>query len=137
MTSAQPHQFSIRVYYENTDAGGVVYHAEYLCFAERARSELLREIGTDQTAMRLEQGLIFVVGHMDCKFIRPAFLDDELRVETVTRKTGKVSMQFEQKIFRDNELLFTAMVKAGCVDAVSYKPKAMPLLVQQQLQKHS
>ena len=73
---SQPHQFTIRVYYEDTDAGGVVYHSNYLNFTERARSEMLREMGADQTALRLDDNLIFVVGRMDCRFLKPAFLDD-------------------------------------------------------------
>ena len=129
----KPHQFRIRVYYEDTDAGGVVYHSNYLNFTERARSEMLREMGANQTAMRLDTNLIFVVGKMDCNFIRPAFLDDELTIETVTTKAGKVSMSFSQKVLRGEELLFTAEVKAGCVDAQTYKPKAMPKALQEKL----
>jgi len=121
----QPHQFKIRVYYENTDAGGVVYHSNYLNFTERARSELLRDLEVDQTALRLQESLIFVVGKIDCRFLKPAFLDDELTVETVTTSAGKVSMSFSQKILRGEELLFTAEVKAGSVDAQTYRPKAM------------
>ena len=115
----KPHQFNIRVYYEDTDAGGVVYHSNYLNFTERARSEMLREMGANQTALRLDESLIFVVGRIDCRFIKPAFLDDELRIETVTTNSGKVSMTFSQKVFRGTELLFTAEVKAGSVDAVT------------------
>lgn len=129
----KPHLFKIRVYYEDTDAGGVVYHSNYLNFTERARSEMLREMGANQTAMRLDTNLIFVVGKMDCNFIRPAFLDDELTIETVTTKAGKVSMSFSQKVLRGEELLFTAEVKAGCVDAHTYKPKAMPKTLQEKL----
>ena len=131
----KPHQFNIRVYYEDTDAGGVVYHSNYLNFTERARSEMLREMGANQTALRLDDSLIFVVGRMDCRFIKPAFLDDELSIETVTTNAGKVSMTFSQKVFRDKELLFTAEVKAGSVDAQTYKPKAMPKALQEKLKQ--
>jgi len=130
---SQPHYFKIRVYYEDTDAGGVVYHSNYLNFTERARSEMLRDIGADQTALRLHESLIFVVGKMDCQFLKPAFLDDELRIETITKNAGKVSMSFSQKVFRNEELLFTAEVKAGSVDAKTYKPKAMPKALQEKL----
>ena len=129
----KPHLFNIRVYYEDTDAGGVVYHSNYLNFTERARSEMLREMGANQTALRLDESLIFVVGRIDCRFIKPAFLDDELSIETVTTNSGKVSMTFSQKVFRDKELLFTAEVKAGSVDAQTYKPKAMPKALQEKL----
>lgn len=131
----KPHQFNIRVYYEDTDAGGVVYHSNYLNFTERARSEMLREMGANQTALRLDESLIFVVGRIDCRFIKPAFLDDELRIETVTTNSGKVSMTFSQKVFRGTELLFTAEVKAGSVDAQTYKPKAMPKALQEKLKQ--
>ncbi len=129
----QPHTFKIRVYYEDTDAGGVVYHSNYLNFTERARSEMLRDIGADQTALRLQDSLIFVVGKIECRFIKPAILDDELLIQTVTTSAGKVSMTFSQKVFRGEELLFTADVKAGSVDAHTFKPKPMPKALQEKL----
>jgi len=132
----QPHYFKLRVYYEDTDAGGVVYHANYLKFVERARTELLRKAGANQTDLRLHDELIFVVGHMDCKFVKPAFLDDELLIETLMPKVGKVSFTFEQKVWRDTELLFTTSVKAGSIDAKTFKPKVMPLELLEKLKQY-
>ncbi|MDB5801116.1 MAG: ybgC [Rhodocyclales bacterium] len=106
----------IRVYYEDTDAGGVVYYANYLCYCERARTEWLRTLGIDQRNMRAETGLVFVVSRVEAKYLRGAELDDALEVQSEAVRIGGASVVFEQRILRGAELLFTAKITIACVD---------------------
>ena len=94
------HRFELRVYYEDTDAGGVVYHASYLRFAERARTEMLRNLGWDHGRLLSELGLLFVVRRCDADFRRPARLDDRLVVETTLEAAGGASMDLAQIVRR-------------------------------------
>lgn len=120
----------IRVYYEDTDAGGVVYHARYLHFLERARTEWLRHAGCDQRALAHEAGVIFAVRDLQIDFHRPARLDDVLRVHTEVAEQRRVSFSFDQKVFTDaaadGELLCHARVKVACLNAQSFAPQAIP-----------
>jgi len=122
------HKFSwsVRVYYEDTDSGGVVYHSNYLNFMERARTEWLRALGYDQLAMKQEQGVIFVVHSMQLVFKKPAYFNDLLEVESHLEKIGHGSIEFKQKILRSGQLLIEAVVKVACVDASSFKPLGIP-----------
>lgn len=126
--------FPIRVYYENTDAGGVVYHAQYLNFFERARTEALRTLGFSQQAL-LAQQLAFVVKKIEIDYRFPARLDDLLSVETTIVALKKASMVFEQKLWRDDVCLTHATVTVACVDLVKMKPMAMPEPIFQALQR--
>src|SRR5579872_1943212 len=94
------HSFPVRVYYEDTDAGGIVYYANYLKFAERARTEALRLAGFDQSELKHEQKIAFVVRRCECDFLKPAFLDDLLTIETRLNDISKVSMRMRQTIRR-------------------------------------
>lgn len=118
----------VRVYWEDTDAGGVVYHAGYVRFLERARSEWLRTCGVAQQRLREEHGILFVVADMQLRFLAPARLDDELevRVNTFTRRSA--SLVFSQCILRpaDGATLIEAQVRAACIDAARYKPVRIP-----------
>jgi acyl-CoA thioester hydrolase len=118
----------IRVYWEDTDAGAVVYHAGYLRFLERARSEWLRSAGVDQQRVREAHGVLFVVRDLAIEFLLPARLDDELdaTVDTVERRSA--SMMFSQRIVRraDAAAVVTARVRAACIDAVTFKPSRIP-----------
>ena len=118
----------VRVYWEDTDAGGVVYHASYLRFLERARSEWLRARGVAQQRLREEHGILFVVADMDLRFTAPARLDDELDVcvNAFTRRSA--SLVFTQCILRraDRAALVEAQVRAACIHATSYKPVRIP-----------
>ena len=98
------HHWPIRIYYEDTDSGGVVYHSNYLKFMERARTEWLRDFEIDQKALKDNLNLMFVVHEIDIKFMRPAVFDDEIEVQTKLEKLGSVKIELEQKIFRSSEL---------------------------------
>jgi len=122
----------VRVYYEDTDAGGVVYHSNYLNFMERARTEYLRELGYDQDVLANELDVLFVVSSIQIDYKRPARFNDELEVRTSVENMGRASVEFSQVISRksDNpqqmEVLTEAAVKVACVGATTFKPGAMP-----------
>lgn len=109
------HTFPIRVYYEDTDMAGIVYHANYLRYVERARSDWVREVGVDQNAMRAE-GVVFVVSRIEADYLKPARFDDALEVVTTLEKLSRVRMVFRQKVMRGDEVLFDALVTATCMD---------------------
>ncbi|PJE80343.1 Acyl-CoA thioesterase YbgC [invertebrate metagenome] len=116
----------VRIYYEDTDAGGVVYHANYLRFMERARTELLRSMGYGRQKMVTDRGLVLVASKVTLAYHRPAFLDDELQVLTELKSSGVVRMVFHQKILRDGICLCEGTVVLGCVDIQAMKPARMP-----------
>ncbi len=120
--------FSIptRVYWEDTDAGGVVYHAQYLAFLERARTEWVRALGYGQDGLRLDHGLVFAVRAMRIDFRRPARLDDALQVTVSLRRCRHASLVFAQSILRGGELLLDAEVRCASLEASSFRPRAIP-----------
>jgi tol-pal system-associated acyl-CoA thioesterase len=125
----------VRVYWEDTDAGGVVYYANYLRFLERARSEWLRALGIDQVRMLLEERLQFVVVEANVRYHRPARFDDELIVTVALESMRGASLVMAQEIRRGRnaeELLVTASVRAACIDSASLKPKPLPRAVASQ-----
>ena len=115
----------VRVYYEDTDAGGVVYHCNYIKFMERARTEFLRSFGYSQQVLHTQQRL-FVVADCSVKFRRPARLDDLLQVTAELETVGKVRLVFKQQIIRDNELLCEGRFVIGSVHSETMRPAAMP-----------
>ncbi|ENI4486159.1 tol-pal system-associated acyl-CoA thioesterase [Vibrio fluvialis] len=116
----------ITIYYEDTDAGGVVYHSNYLKFFERARTEMLRAIGVSQQVL-LEQRIGFVVLHAEIDFKQGARLDDQLTVVTSIAELKKASLTFCQELVNpEGQLLCKAIVKVACIDNEKMKPKAMP-----------
>ena len=117
---------SVRVYYEDTDAGGVVYYANYLKFCERARTEWLRTLGVSQQALIDEQGLGFVVRSVQADYRASARLDDALEVITQVAMLRRASILFEQQLMRGQELLFTARVLLASIDLRRQKPVAIP-----------
>jgi acyl-CoA thioester hydrolase len=125
--SALPFSISLPVYWEDTDAGGVVYHANYLRFLERARTEWLRSLGVGQQALKSEQDRVFAIRGMQIDFRLPARLDDVLRVQV---DSVLASLIFAQSIQRQNAdgsaLLLSATVKAACLSANRFKPAAIP-----------
>ena len=125
---SSPFTWPIRVYYEDTDAGGVVYHARYLHFIERARTEWLRTHGVDQSRLKAERGLVFVVSKVSLSFRRPARLDDQLLASCTLVERGGASLRFTQELRHatSGELLLEAEVLAACVNAESFRPTAMP-----------
>ncbi|MCJ2143552.1 tol-pal system-associated acyl-CoA thioesterase [Methylobacterium sp. E-066] len=111
-----PHRLGVRVYYEDTDFSGFVYHASYLRFLERGRTELLRGLAGDQSDLHREaRGLVFVVRRMMLDFIRPARMDDQLTIVTRTQQLRGASMQLAQEVRRGDELLVAAEVTVACV----------------------
>ena len=125
--------FRYRVYWEDTDAGGVVYHARYLQFLERARSDWLAGLGVSQTGLRRERGLIFAVTRMEIEFRKPARLEDELDVSVRVQSVGRARMDFTQQIRRGDDLLIEAAVRAACLDAERFAPARMPAEIQEKL----
>jgi tol-pal system-associated acyl-CoA thioesterase len=118
--------WAIRVYYEDTDSGGVVYHSNYLNFMERARTEWLRHLGFEQTYLKDVLNVIFVVHSMQIAFKKPAKFNDLLVVTSEISKIGRGSFEFLQKISINQLILIEAQVKIACVDALSFKPTAIP-----------
>ncbi|WED22771.1 tol-pal system-associated acyl-CoA thioesterase [Vibrio sp. JC009] len=124
--TTSPFEWPVTVYYEDTDAGGVVYHSNYLKFFERARTELLRSVGVSQNQL-LEQSVGFVVRHMDIDFLQGAKLDEQLTVLTKVEECKKASLVFCQEIVNiDGKILCKAMVKIACVNIEKMKPQAIP-----------
>ena len=134
---AEPFAWPVRVYWEDTDAGGVVYHAQYLAFMERARSEWMRAQGFGQELLRDEHGLVFVVRAMEIDFLKPARLDDALSVTAAVQDCRKASLVFAQSIRRGDELLVTAQVRIAALHADSFRPRGIPQPLLAQLQAHS
>ncbi len=125
--SNMPSEFTwnVRVYYEDTDAGGIVYYANYLKFFERARTEWLRAIGVGQHDLLQEHDAMFVVKHVSADYHAPARLDDVLKLTLKIEKLGRASILFEQQAWHGERLLNTARVKVGCVDS-ALRPRAVP-----------
>lgn len=133
--SSGPSGFSwpTRVYWEDTDAGGVVYHAQYLAFLERARTEWMRAQGYGQELLRLEHGLVFAVRAMAIDFLMPGRLDDALAVSASLRECRRASAVFSQAIHRGGDLLLTASVRVAALDAGGFRPRAIPAPLYDQL----
>lgn len=120
------HRFTCRVYFEDTDAGGVVYHASYLRFAERARTEALRDLGAPHSQLVDEFGLIFVVRRIKLDYVRPARLDESLEVVTKVLAVRAASATLPQSIWRAGELLVDAEVLLACVRRGEGRPARIP-----------
>ena len=116
----------VRVYYEDTDSGGVVYYANYLKFFERARTEWLRNFGLNQDKLAQEEGLIFVVRRAQLEFERPARLDDLLELTVEPLKLARVYVQLAQEARRGAEVLARAEVQVACLNRHNFKPAAIP-----------
>ena len=116
----------IRVYWEDTDAGGVVYHAAYLCFLERARTEWLRARGVEQHGVRESEDLVMAVRSLQVEYDAPARLDDVLETRLRVTERRRASFELEQELWRGDDCLLRAGVKVACLHASSFKPRAMP-----------
>jgi acyl-CoA thioester hydrolase len=117
---------SFSVYWEDTDAGGVVYYANYLRFLERARTDWLRAMAVDQQRLRAERGLQFVVVSINVDFLRPAVLHDEILVTAELNRLAGATIHFKQTIMRGEEQLIDAAVRVACLDSGTLKPRAIP-----------
>lgn len=125
------HRLPIRVYYEDTDFGGIVYYANYLKFIERGRSEWVREMGIDQIAMKRE-GVVFAVRKVEADYLSPAYYDDELTVETELARLTPARMICNQRVMRGRDLLFEAKVVIVCIGPGG-APVRLPALLRQKL----
>jgi acyl-CoA thioester hydrolase len=130
---AGAHRWQVRVYYEDTDAGGVVFYANYLKFMERARTEWLRAMGVSQQELVLASGVMFVVSQLDIQYLRPARLDDALVIESVVTQAGKASLNFAQRVLKGSDTLAQGNIRVGCVDTGSLKPTALPVTLRDQI----
>jgi acyl-CoA thioester hydrolase len=117
---------SVRVYWEDTDAGGIVYYANYLKFFERARTEWLRSLGVEQQALRERSGAMFIVSSTSMHYRAPARLDDYLDVTVAVRHAARVSLVLEQRALRGSELLAEGEIRIACVDADALRPRRIP-----------
>ena len=126
-----------RVYWEDTDAGGIVYYANYLKFLERARSEWLRSRGLSQSALALDPGILFSVVAVEAQYQRPARLDDVLSISCEPARDGGATVAFAQRIWRDGgnreQQLLQARVRVACLDARSLKPRRLPEVILREL----
>ena len=119
-------EWHARVYYEDTDVSGIVYHTSYLKYMERARTEYLRALGYSQNQLRIEEGIVFVVNRIHIDFKRPAVFDDELTVSSAVSKIAGASLIFHQSIYRNTEELCEASIAVACLSADRHTPKRVP-----------
>ncbi len=129
------HSIPVRVYYEDTDAGGVVYHASYLKFGERGRTELLRFLGFENTSIQDQHGVLFVVRNINADYIKTAHLDDLLRVQTSIAQLKNASVIMKQTAHRDEEMIFSMDVTLVCVDDKKYRPLSLPKAVREKFER--
>jgi len=129
-TDHPPFRFTLRVYWEDTDAGGVVFYANYLKYFERARTEWLRSVGFGQERLRTDTGALFVVADTAVRYLSPARLDDLLEVTVQPQDVGRVSMSLAQQAWRiapgERTLLAEGRIRIGCVDAGTFKTRRIP-----------
>ncbi len=130
------HSIGIRIYYENTDAGGVVYHANYLNFGERWRTEFLRHLGHENNELEKEFGTIFVVRHIEIDYHKPAFLDDLLRLDTSIKEMQNTSFVMRQTLYREDEMIADMKVALVCVNTNTIKPVRLPDTVKDEFEKY-
>lgn len=132
MTESEPtargacFRLPVRVYYEDTDAGGVVYYANYLKYMERARTEWLRAAGWEQTDLAGAHGVLFAVRSVALDYHAPARLDDALEVEARVVAIGRARIDFTQQVLRDGKPLCAGRVRIACLDAATFRPRALP-----------
>lgn len=119
-------RWPVRVYWEDTDAGGIVFYANYLKFFERARTEWLRSLGVEQHQLKQTTGGMFVVAETSVKYLRPARLDDELIVTASLQQMGRASMTISQRVLLKNSVICSSMIRISWVDAATLQPDRIP-----------
>ena len=127
-------EWPVRVYYEDTDAGGVVYYANYLKFLERGRTEWLRQLGFGQEALMRDAGIVFAVRRVEIDYLLPARFDDALLVVTQLDAASKVSLTFHQRLLRDDQVLADAVVRVVCLDRERFRPSGMPQAIRDKIE---
>lgn len=126
----------MRVYIEDTDAGGIVYYVNYLKFMERARTEWLRTFGYQHYTLA-DENFLFVVQSANVRYVTPARIDDQLDVQVVLEKLGRASFQFVQRVLRGTELLCEADVRVGCIRGDTFRPAPMPAMLYQKISQET
>jgi len=134
MAGIKTFSLPIRIYFEDTDSGGVVYHSNYLKFMERARTEWLRSIGIDQRHLKQDHQIMFVVHRIDIQFKLPARFNDDLIVKSELKDIGSSKIEFRQMIYRNDEMLIDANVDIACIDSEKFKPVRIPPTIKQAME---
>lgn len=129
-----PFSIAVRVYYEDTDAGGVVYYANYLRFMERARSEWLRSLGFGNDELARTEAVLFAVRSARLDFRKPARLDDMLEVSAMIESRGSASLTFKQEVRRGDEVLCSGEIKLACLDVQRFAPRPIPEFIVRKLE---
>ncbi len=132
--AAAPFSIDLRIYYQQTDAAGVVYHSNYLAFMEAARTEYLRHLGIDLIVLAEEDAAMFVVHHADVRFRRPARLDDRVQVTAMPHRVGGARVAFLQTVLRDGQCLIEASIELACVHRHHWRPIPLPRRVRAALE---
>jgi acyl-CoA thioester hydrolase len=127
------HQFDVRVYYEDTDMGGVVFYANYLKYMERGRTEWLRALGVNQSTLAAQEQRGFMVVRVDVRYLSPARLDDLLQIESEVTRMGRASLHFLQSVWRNGELIVQSNIQVCCVETVNMRVAAIPESVRSKL----
>ncbi len=128
-------QFDIRVYYEDTDAAGVVFYANYLKFFERGRTEWLRQLGVNQSELAVTEQRMFVVKNVDARYRKPAKLDDQLSIRSTITRVGRASVDFQQSAHANGVLLCDSTITVCCVDSRTFRPAPLPDTLRTLLEK--
>ena len=134
MAGIKTFSLPVRIYFEDTDSGGVVYHSNYLKFMERARTEWLRSVGIDQHQLKQHDHIMFVVHRIDIQYKLPARFNDDLIVKSELKDIGSSKIEFRQMIYRENEILIDAIVGIACIDSEKFKPVRIPSTVKQTME---
>ena len=134
MAGIKTFSLPIRIYFEDTDSGGVVYHSNYLKFMERARTEWLRALGIDQHDLKQKNHIMFVVHHIDIQYKLPARFNDDLIVKSELKDIGFSKIEFRQMIYRNDEILIDASVDIACIDSEKFKPVRIPPTIKQTME---
>ena len=134
MVGHLPFKWSIRIYFEDTDSGGVVYHSNYLKFMERARTEWLRSLELNQANMKKKDKIMFVVANVNIDYKKAARFNDELDIETSIDKIGASRVDLTQNIMKNSDLYTSAKVNIACIHSETFKPQRIPKLIKQQME---
>jgi len=129
-------RWPVRVYYEDTDSGGVVYYANYLKFMERARTEYLRSLGFEQDRLQREAGILFAVRSVNVEYLRPARFNMQLEVSAQVVSAGRASLEFDQQVCvagQSEAPLCAGRVRIACLDAASFRPRAIPEAIMKEI----
>ena len=127
-------KWSVRIYFEDTDSGGVVYHSNYLKFMERARTEWLRSLELNQADLKKKDKIMFVVANVNIDYKKAARFNDELDIETSLDNIGASKVDLTQNIMKNSELYTSAKVRIACIDSETFKPQRIPKLIKQQME---